>query len=257
MSDGVTREQAISWLDRWDRQQEYYMVDREERFAIMADVIEDSVDRPDPLVVDLGIGPGSLAARLLERFPELRVVGVDADPLLIRLAEIAYGSDRMRIVRADLRTDGWFDELGLDRAPDAYVSTTALHWMDREPLRRMVHECGRTVAPGGVFIDGDHLYEGEGGEPFDALLRRLTARRLEADRPADAEDWQAWWSAVEAAPELAGLVAERAGGFEHRVTDRPSVHDYLRFLGEAGFKQAGIVWQYADDRVIAGLASAQ
>lgn len=260
MRDAVSPERARSWLDRWDRQQEYYMVEREQRFAIMAEVLAAGFERPDPVVVDLGIGPGSLAARLLEQFPQLQIVGVDADPLLIDLAESAYGSagsfgpDRLRIVDADLRSDGWYDELGLDRAPDAYVSTTALHWMNREPLRQMIATCGRTIAPGGVFLDGDHLYEGAGGERLDALLRLLTAQRLERDRPEDAEDWRAWWAAVEADPELADQVAERAGGFDHVITDRPSVYDYLDFLREAGFTEAGIIWQYADDRVIAGLA---
>jgi SAM-dependent methyltransferase len=249
----LTRERARYWLDRWDRQQEYYMPDREERFAVVADVVQELVARPDPLVVDLGIGPGSLAVRLLERLPGATVVGIDADPLLRGLAELAHGSPRLRIVAGDLREDGWYATLGLERAPDAFVSTTALHWMNRAPLRRLIARCGAEIAPGGIFVDGDHLYEGTAGPRLDALARRLTARRAErAGSPRD-EDWKAWWRAVDAAPELAGLVEERAGGFAHTVDDKPTVHDYLAFLREAGFAEAGTVWQVGDDRIVVGI----
>ncbi|MFE3171129.1 class I SAM-dependent methyltransferase [Amycolatopsis sp. NPDC059090] len=249
----LTEDRARYWLDRWDRQQEHYLPDREERFAVLGDVLDELIPRSDPLIVDLGVGPGSLATRLLARFPGARVVGVDADPLLLGLADLAYGSARFRTVTADLRQRGWYEALGLDRAPDAFVSTTALHWMNRLPLRDLLAVCGEVLAPGGVFVNGDHLYEGDAGPRLDTLNRALTQRRAVRAGIARNEDWAAWWQAVEAAPELAGLVAERDGGFAHEVTDRPSVHDYLAFLREAGFAEAGTVWQVGDDRIVVGI----
>ncbi|MDN5745958.1 MAG: class I SAM-dependent methyltransferase [Nocardioidaceae bacterium] len=249
-----TRAEAEAWLERWDRQQEYYIPDREQRFAVLIDVVAEAVERPDPLVVDLGTGPGSLAHRLLEQIPQARVVGVDADPLLVRLGTLARPDERIRTVLADLREPGWYDALGLDRAPDAYVSSTALHWMDRTPLHDLIATCAKTIAPGGVFADADHLYEGRQPTALDELGKALTRRRIERTGVLAGETWQGWWAAVEGASELDDLVAERAGGFDHTVTDRPTVHDYLAFLTEGGFRSAGVVWQYGDDRVIAGLA---
>ncbi|NLU84842.1 class I SAM-dependent methyltransferase [Rhodococcus sp. HNM0569] len=230
------------------------MPDREERFDVVLDVLDEVLGRPDPLVVDLGIGPGSLAHRLVDRIPAARVVGVDADPLLLELGSIARPDSRIRTVLADLREPGWFARLDLDRAPDAYVSSTALHWMDAGPLRTVFAECARTIAPGGVLVDADHLYEGAAAPGLDDLLRALTARRAQRRGTRQAEDWQAWWDAVDAAPELAELVRERAGGFEHVVTDRPSVHDYVAFAREGGFAEAGIVWQVGDDRIVVATA---
>jgi trans-aconitate methyltransferase len=37
-------------------------------------------ERPDPLVIDIGCGPGWLAVRLLARLPHATVIGLDADP---------------------------------------------------------------------------------------------------------------------------------------------------------------------------------
>ncbi|SDS21587.1 class I SAM-dependent methyltransferase [Microlunatus soli] len=255
-SHPVSSERARYWLDRWDRQQEYYMPDREDRFAAIGDLLEICLSRPDALVVDLGVGPGSLAHRLITRFDRIDVVGVDADPLLLELADAAYGSSRFRTVRADLRRPDWFAALGLDRAPDAFVSTTALHWINKEPLRELLAECGKVIAPGGVFIDADHLYEGDAAPRIDEALRKVTADRLARIRPIDAEDWGDWWKAVEAEPELAAAVAARDGGFDHTITDRPTVGDYLQFLRDGGFTEAGIAWQIGDDRILLGLADA-
>lgn len=250
---GLDTARARYWLDRWDRQQEYYMPDREQRFEVIGDVLDELLDRPDPLIVDLGVGPGTLSERLLRRFPAATVVGVDADPLLLRLAELTLGSDRFRTVFADLRADGWLDALGLERAPDAFVSTTALHWMNRMPLRALIATCASALGPGGVFVDGDHLYEGAAGPRLDELGRSLTARRARRLDATGGEDWAAWWEAVERAPELAELVRLRDGGFEHKVHDRPTAHDYVDFARAAGFAEAGIVWQYGDDRVVVGI----
>ncbi|MGU3654989.1 class I SAM-dependent methyltransferase [Mycolicibacterium sp. A43C] len=250
----LTNERARYWLDRWDRQQEYYMPDREERFEAVIDIVEEVVGQRDPLVVDLGIGPGSLAHRLVDRIPSATVVGIDADPLLLGLGSTARPDHRIRTVLADLRQPDWFAGLGLDRAPDAYVSSTALHWMNREPLRELLRQCGATIGAGGVFVNADHLYEGATAPTLDTVGRALTVRRAARRGTRYGEDWEQWWSAVEQAPELAALVHDRAGGFDHVVDDKPTVTDYLMFLREAGFAEAGTLWQVGDDRVIAGIA---
>src|ERR1700723_3207898 len=81
---------ARDWIDRWDRQQEVYMADREERFTALIDAVEAAAGRPDPLVLDLGCGPGSLATRLLDRIPAATVIAVDADPVLLAIGQAAW-----------------------------------------------------------------------------------------------------------------------------------------------------------------------
>ncbi|MER7157900.1 methyltransferase, partial [Streptomyces lydicus] len=61
---------AARWVRRWEAQQQRYAVDREERLTVITDVVEDATaGRAAPLVVDLGCGPGALAARLAARLP--------------------------------------------------------------------------------------------------------------------------------------------------------------------------------------------
>ncbi|GII56468.1 hypothetical protein Pth03_48570 [Planotetraspora thailandica] len=112
----LTFDVARDWVDRWDRQQEGYLPEREERFTALIDAVEAGTGRPDPLVVDLGCGPGSLAARLLDRLPQATVVAVDTDPVLLSLGRARYGGrDGLRFVDLDLRVPGWTAGLGLDR----------------------------------------------------------------------------------------------------------------------------------------------
>jgi hypothetical protein len=247
-----TRQQARHWLGRWDRQQEYYMVDREERFAVIADVVEATCG-PEPLIVDLGVGPGSLSVRLLDRMPGARIVGIDADPLLLGLARIAYGDRRgLRLVDHDLRLPGWLEALHLDRAPDAFVSTTALHWLTREELTAVYATCGAAVRAGGVVVNGDHVYDAT--PRLATLACDVRERRAARVGTAGDEDWESWWDAVREAPELADLTAMRGPkGVEHRVDDVPSLDDHVAALRAGGFTEVGTVWQHGDDRVLVAI----
>jgi SAM-dependent methyltransferase len=247
--------QATQWLERWDRQQEAYMADREERFTVMADVLDAVVGRPDPLVIDLGAGPGSLSVRLLDRYPHAEVVAVDADPTLLGLARAAYGGrPGLRLVEADLRVDGWVARLGLDRVPDAIVSTTALHWLTRPELAALYTRCGALLTPGGVLIDGDHLFDGPALPGLEAVNRAVRQARADRVGLGEREDWAAWWDAVGRAEELTELVGDRsARPIDHSVADVPALHDHVELLTRAGFAEVGVVWQHGDDRVLVAL----
>ena len=249
----VTAEQARSWLDRWDRQQEVYIADREERFAVIADVVAATTDRPTPLVLDIGAGPGSLSVRLLERMPFASVVAIDADPLLLALARSAYGDrDGLRIVARDLRDPRWSEDLPIERPVDAVVSTTALHWLTRDELAQVYGAVATLLRPGGVLVDGDHFSVPEPG--LDRLTRVVREHRAERVGLAAAEDWEQWWDAVGDAPELADLTRERgARPIDHAVPELPLLPDHVGLLKVAGFAEVGTVWQHGDDRVLVAL----
>ncbi|WP_353387549.1 methyltransferase domain-containing protein [Thermobispora bispora] len=185
----LTKDVAQAWIDRWDRQQEGYMPDREERFAVLIDAVEAGAGRPDPLVIDLGCGPGSLAVRLLQRLPQATVIAVDTDPVLLALGRAAYGDvPGLIFADLDLRTPGWSARLGLDRPADAAVSTTALHWLAEPDLRAVYKELATVLRPGGLFLDGDQLSLDEHATPTLARLERAVCefderRRFAAGRP--------------------------------------------------------------------------
>ncbi|HBP1723777.1 TPA: class I SAM-dependent methyltransferase [Pseudomonas aeruginosa] len=97
-------EQIMALLERWDRQQEGYIRQREERYEAMFQLLEDLFGRDGRFTaIDAACGPGSLGRRLLERFPAARVVALDADVMLLEIARTALAgfAERVRVVECD------------------------------------------------------------------------------------------------------------------------------------------------------------
>ncbi|GAA3645334.1 class I SAM-dependent methyltransferase [Nonomuraea antimicrobica] len=245
----LAHDAALDWIARWDRQQEGYLPDREERFTALIDAVE-ALGRPDPLVIDLGCGPGSLSARLLARLPQAEVISVDADPLLIGLGRAAY--PQLTFVSADLRTSGWTHLLGLDRPADAAVSTTALHWISEPDLKGMYAELATVLRPGGLLLNGDHL-DTEDATPTlsrleHAVHERQAERTFGANRP---EEWRAWWDAIAADPAFAELDAARTtAGADHHGSESRLLSQHAGALREAGFSEIGTLWQRGNNRLL-------
>ncbi|RSS81670.1 trans-aconitate 2-methyltransferase [Streptomyces sp. WAC06614] len=251
MGSGVSATTAARWVERWECQQQRYAVDREERCTVIADVVEHAGrGRSGQVVVDLGSGPGALAARLAARLPGARVLAVDADPLLLELGRAYYGDgDRLRFVRALIGAPGWREALGLDRQVDAVVSTTALHYLGRDALGGVYRDLAGLLRPGGVFVNGDHI------GPDAPRIRDLAldVARRHADRSLDAlhEDWESWWSGAAEDPELAPFLScpDTPGHPPCEDPDLP-VSGHAALLHEAGFAQVGTVWQHGTSRVL-------
>jgi len=249
----LTTTVARTWISRWDRQQEGYVPDREERFTALIDAVEAGTGRPDPLVLDLGCGPGSLSARLLERLPQATVVAIDTDPLLLALGRGAHpGRRELRFADLDLRTPGWAAALDLERPADAAVSTTALHWLPESALRTAYAELAAALRPGGLFLNGDNLQVStpELNRLERALNERATRRRFGDDAP---EDWRQWWDAAAADPALSALVALRAEAASHNGSESTHLAVHTAALRDAGFGETGTIWQHGDNRLLCAI----
>ena len=251
----LTRDHAITWIQRWDRQQEGYLPDREDRFiSIIETVAAATAGTTEPVILDLGAGPGSLSTRLLQRIPNARVIAIDTDPLLLALARAAHGdNERLRIVEEDLAVPGWGGRLDLVGPVDAAVSTTALHWMQPAALAAMYTELARLLRPGGILLNGDHLNTDDETPAISRLERSLsdTFKRLRFnDDPP--EDWAQWWEAAADDPILSKLHENRASSHpDSKQSNLLSTH--VDALTRAGFSEIGTVWQRANNRILAAV----
>ncbi|MBO1752710.1 class I SAM-dependent methyltransferase [Actinotalea sp. BY-33] len=238
-------------LDAWDRQQSAYITRREERFAMMLDVLE-QVAPADAVVLDLACGPGSVSARVLERLPGATCIAVDLDPVLLELGRQALGDHgaHLRFVEADLWEPGWAGALEGAR-PHAVLSSTALHWLPADVLTRVYRGARDVLAPQGVLMNADHL-RFRGGRPLFEELSRQDDEATQARAHGEgALSWDDWWSELVAHEHFAPLAAER----ERRFADRPPNPDlsltfHLEALRMAGFSEAGPIWQHLDDYVL-------
>lgn len=245
---------AEDWQRSWDRQQEGYLPDREDRLAALVDIVE-AIGGPAPLVLDLACGTASISRRILDRLPAARTVAVDVDPALLAIAGATLaGDDRVRIVRADLADPGWVETLP-EGGFDAVVTATALHWLPEPTLHRLYGDLRGLVRLGGVVANADTMPAGDLARLSGALGDLDERRRAEvmADgRP----DWDAWWDLAALDPALADAVAERRrffGGSSHPESFTPPAEWHVAALTAAGFAEAGVAWRSGTGAVVAAV----
>jgi SAM-dependent methyltransferase len=115
---------------------------------LAASVAADLDVGPGMSVLDLGAGPGQLAVELERRQTEVRVVGLDPDPRMLRHA--AQAGPRARSV------SGMAQELPfLDGSFDRVAATLLLHHLTRPQKLRALDEAARVLRPGGELVVTD------------------------------------------------------------------------------------------------------
>lgn len=99
-------------------------------------------------IVDLGVGTGALSAQCLARARHARVIGIDADPGILRLAARRLGPRGTCVCGTFLRTP-------LPRA-DAIVASFALHHVrTRDAKRNLYRRVRAALRNGGTFVSAD------------------------------------------------------------------------------------------------------
>ncbi len=252
MSEQMPQLDWQEWMQRWDRQQAYYLPDREQRFTAMLDVLAALL--PESFVaLDLACGPGSISRRLLARFPQARCIALDFDPVLLHLGRqvLGDGQGRLRWVEADLRDSAWPGLLGTTQVA-AVLSTTALHWLPAESLVQLYRQLGTLVRPGGLVLNGDNYAFGPHMLSFRQVAEAGRAARDATPLPAGTENWAQWWAALQGEPSMAPLFAERDRRFleatHHGAATLVELHEAA--LRDAGFREVGVIWQHLDNRVV-------
>lgn len=241
-----------AWQESWDRQQEWYMPDREERFRVMLDMVEAQVG-PEPRVLDLACGTGSITDRLFRRFPKSASTGVDLDPALLTIARGYFeGDQRVTFVTADLKDPDWVTKLPYD-SYDAVLTATALHWLRSGPLTALYGQIAGVVREGGVFMNADHMID-RTTPRINAAERAHRHAQMDRAKAAGALDWADWWALAAKDPVLAEPTAKRYEIYgEHADGDMPSVHWHAKTLRTAGFGEARAVWASPSDTLLLAL----
>jgi SAM-dependent methyltransferase len=131
-------------LEEYDARIRTFIPDYEEMLAAAAGAIPCRSRR----IVDLGTGTGALAERCLRQAPRARVLGIDADGEVLKLAERRLGK-RARLLRSS------FTGTSLP-ACDAVVASFALHHIrTRSGKARLYRRIRAALRPQGVFVSVD------------------------------------------------------------------------------------------------------
>jgi ubiquinone/menaquinone biosynthesis C-methylase UbiE len=106
-------------------------------------------------VLAVGFGPGVGIASLIERFPHVRVCGVDPSATMVEQAtrrnRTAVREGRVELAQARAESLPWPDD-----AFDGAVAVNSMQLWD--PLEDAVREIARVVRPGGVLVALTHTW---------------------------------------------------------------------------------------------------
>jgi trans-aconitate 2-methyltransferase len=146
----------------WDPGQ--YLKFEDERGRPFADLLS-RVAHPAPRqIVDLGCGPGNMTAKLHDRWPEARVVGIDSSSEMIDRARPLAIPGRLEFVQQDVR------DWRADAPVDVLLSSATLQWVPGH-VELFPHFMG-ALSPGGVFA---FQVPGNFTEPSHTILADLAA----------------------------------------------------------------------------------
>lgn len=244
------------WVRSWDLQQNAHIKNRELRFQFMFEMVE-HVCGKTPIILDMACGPGSLSERFLNKFPEGRSIGVDYDPVLLKIAinNNLYDHNRVEFVEANLTADDWIEKLPVKKF-DAILTTTALHWLPEEGLRNLYSKIYSLLDEHGIFLNGDHIYpEAEPPELKDIFTGLRHSFEDAKFTRKEALNWSDWWKELSKYGELKELFEERNRRYpdSDNHSQNISLEKHLKYLHSAGFKTAGVGWQEMDNRVVMAL----
>lgn len=178
-------------------------------------------------VIDLGCGTGTVAARVLQIFPNAQVTCLDLAENMIEMAQSKLA--RHPQVRY---TQGDFNAFKFDRDFDAVVSSLALHHLATDDEKKIFYQrIYESLAPGGIFYNADVVL---GSSEF---LQEVYM-----------EQWRSFMSRNVSRAEIESKWIPK-----YQAEDRPAkLMDQLEWMAEIGFADVDVIWKYYNFAVYGG-----
>jgi tRNA (cmo5U34)-methyltransferase len=211
VSQGIAPRTVGEHFDEWASRYDAEIRQQVPRYDEIQDTVVSLLSlRPPHRVLDLGVGTGVTALRILEALPAARIVGLDVSREMLGRARqrLRAHRDRVELREADIANPQ------LDGLYEAIVSVLAVHHLWADEKRHLFSRLWEHLTPGGIMVVAD-------------AFRHASDRLLElydAPRPADPH--------------------ER----EHDHLDTAA--DQLGWLTAAGFAAVDVAWKYEDVGVL-------
>jgi len=164
-------------------------------------------------VLDLGTGDGRLLSLVKLAHPGIEGVAVDFSPTMIEKANERFGG----VPGIQVLTHDFNDSILALGAFDAVVSSFAIHHVEDPRKRELYAEIFSILAPGGVFINLEHV-----SSPTEKLHDDFLS--------------------------ATGITRET----EDRSNRCSPVHSQLQWLEQTGFENVDCFWKWRELAVLAG-----
>ncbi len=172
-------------------------------------------------ILDLGCGPGLLAARILAEFPRAELKAFDLTAKMIDACRSRLAAtDRATYQIGDFRTDDFWTGY------DLIVASLSLHHLELVERPGFFARAYRGLNPRGHLISAEVIVD------ESSAVREDQYQLWRAFMAAQGEDGDAWYN-------------------KHIVKDHPAeISALVSMLSEAGFETAGCFWRYLNFAII-------
>lgn len=237
--DSIVAYDVPERIARYDRDMDVMHPNRHKMVQVALDLLPFERER-EFLALDLGVGTGFFTHRLLQAFPNARVIAVDGAAQMIETATERLGPLARRI---DFRT-GDFRDLDQILKPGergaVVISAYALHHVDHADKVSIIRRCLDFLEPEGWFLNADLIVA-----ECEQLERRIQELRVEGIVHRAGSDSR-FDDPVKVRTFLDDLEAKEGD------QPLPLVED-LVILREAGLKHTGVFWAEHREAVTGGV----
>ncbi len=170
-------------------------------------------------ILDVGAGTGLMSAFFQEKYPEAKITLVDISEDMLKKAEERFeGNENISFLNAD------FAAVDFPKNHyDLVVSGLAIHHLPNELKQHLFGKIAKTLKTGGWFINADQV--------------------LGATALAEKVYTENWKDHVQQSPYL--TEEEKLSAFDRiKVDIMAPLNDQLKWLEEAGLKNANCYYQY-------------
>jgi len=212
----------------YDQNIEKYIPKYEEMQEVILETLP--FEKDDPIkILELGIGTGNLAYKLLKRFPHAQLVGVDHNKEMLKLAtqKLQSFSPRFALAEEDVGNISFESH-----QYNVVVSLLSIHHLTDPQKRGLFKKVYLALKPKGIFINGDFVI-------FESDIVNIKSAEMEKE------------FMLSRGVEEEGLLT--SGGKVYAEDDIPAtVENQLKWLKKAGFDETGCVWRYFNYAICLG-----
>ena len=170
-------------------------------------------------LLDLGCGTGIELAYLYERYPDMRVTGIDLSPKMLERLREKFPDRKIALIQ------GSYFDIDFDGPYDVVLSTYSFHHFDREQKLKLYTKIREALAKDGVFVFGD--YTSWSTDEEVASLARFTQ-----------------------VSETTSGASERASEALYHIDTPLTVETEVALLRQAGFESVEVVYHCVSVSII-------
>lgn len=224
-------------VEHYDRVASILIPRREEMLSTIVNMLPFSRNKT-VLIMDLGAGFGAVTEKLLDRFPNAKIIWVDVSEDMLKAAtqRLKKLQGSITFYLRDFEDDNW--SKGVGQRFDAVVSSLSLHHASDDKKKRIYRDIYRLLKRGGYFINGDRIRA-----PSDWLEEHYMREWAEFMVVQIKEFFQKEKTVEE--------VIATQKQMDIKNGDKPAtLEENMKWLHEAGFDIVDCVWKYNNRAII-------